>query len=245
MNKPTFLPSMREIATEADALSFFNDHPMGNLAQDNGNFDEMYDDDDYDGFGDDDLNFDGKAQSLHDVQRSQRLLSLTIINSNNTDVTVGLGASFKAAFAACGEGTTTSIEGSTITVRSNATYTKLVPTQKLAYANPLQVVGLRVTFTTPTQASKLISYSYQSNWASPKTYELQPESYRTEKNQQDKIITIPVGFVWGNQTDFTVQVAANETLNLFVMFGAEYNTSKSLSKKIKRAAASLPPAAVK
>lgn len=236
---------MGQIASEAEALSFFNDNPMGNMAQ--GNYDDMYDDDDdYDGFGDDDLNFDGKGnQSLHDVQRSQRLLSLTIINGNATDVTVGLGASFKAAFTACGEGATTSIEGSNITVRSNATYTKLVPTQKLSYLNPLQVVGLRVTFTTATQASKLISYSYQSNWASPKTYELQPESYRTEKNQQDKIITIPVGFVWGNQTDFTVQVAANETLNLFVMFGAEYNTSKSLSKKIKRAAASLPPAAVK
>jgi hypothetical protein len=242
--KRTYLPSMGAIATEAEALSFFNDHPMGAMAQ--GNFEEMFDDeDDYDGFVDDDLNFDGKSQSLHDVQRSQRLLSLTIINANATDVTVALGASFKAAFAACGEGATTSVEGSNITVRSNATYTKLVPTQKLAYLNPLQVVGLRVTFTTPTQASKLISYTYQNNWASPKSFELQPESYRTEKNQQDKIITIPVGFVWGNQTDFTIQVAANETLNLFVMFGAEYNTSKSLSKKIKRAAASLPPAAVK
>jgi hypothetical protein len=242
MNKKILkLPTMKQIHTEAEALSYFTGTPMQNQVNDD---EDDYDgDDDYDGFNDDDLHFDGKAQSFHDAHKSNRMLSLTIINGNNTDVTVGLNASFKAAFANCGEGATTSIEGSNITVRSNATYTKLVPTQKLSFINPLQVIGLRVTFTQPTQASKLISYSYQSNWASPKTYELQPESYRTEKNQQDKIITIPVGFVWGNQTDFLVQVAANETLNLFVMFGAEYNTSKSLGKKVKRAAATLPPSA--
>jgi hypothetical protein len=239
--KQLSLPSMQAIQNQSEALSFFNDNPMGHMV--NPADQDGYDDDDYDGFDDDDVHFDGKSQSFHNVKLSQRLLSLTITNANSTDVTVGLFASFKAAFTACGEGATTSIEGSNINVRSNATYTKLVPTQKLSYLNPLQVVGMRVTFTQATQASKLISYAYQSNWKSSQDFEMQPESYRTEKNQQDKIITIPVSFILGNQTDVKVQVAANETLNLFLMFGAEYNTSKSLGKKVNRAAATLPPAA--
>lgn len=238
-NKEQNIPSMAQIAQDAENLSHFNDHTFRGIVEDQDQFD-----DEYDGFDDDDLSFDGRSKSFADQHMGQRLLALTIDNTANaTDVNVGLFASFAAAYAACGEGATVSIEGTAIVVHSNGT-TKLVTLQKYAYRNPIKVVGMRVNFTRAEQAGKTISFAYNDPFKSKKETIVQPESYRSERNNQDKIITIPIAYTLGDQTDLIVQVAALEKLSFFVMFGGIYNTSKSLSKKHDRAAVNLQPAAV-
>lgn len=238
-NKLVPIPSMRQIESDAKYLSNFNGSMESMINNPDG-----YDDEEYDGFDDDDLSFDGRSRSFHDQHTGQRLLALTINNSANaTDVTVGLFKSFKGGFNVAAEGATTSIEATAITVTSNG-FTKLVDLQEFAKLNPLKIVGLRINFTLAAQAGKIISFAYQSPFESVKETILQPESYRSERNNQDKIITIPVGFTLGNQTDLKVQVAANEKLSLFIMFGGIYNTAKSLSKKHDRAASTMSPAVV-
>lgn len=238
-SKTVLYPSMKEIEADAKHLSSFDGGGvMRQMANDG--FD---DEDNYDGFDDDDLSFDGQSRSFNSQHTGNRLLSLTINNAANlTDVTVGLFSSFKALFATAAEGATASIEGTAIQVTSNG-LTKLQDIQKYSQLNPMKVVGMRVVFTQAPQSGKTIAFTYQDPFESAKETVLQPESYRSERNNQDKIITIPVGFTLGNQTDVKVQVLAGEKLNLYIMFGGVYNTSKSLSKKHERAAANMLPAA--
>lgn len=231
---------MNQMQMDAQHLSNFNgdNTPFGQMVNDGF-------DDDYDGFDDDDLSFDGRSRSFKDQHNGQRLLSLTLDNSANAalDVTVGLFSSFKNAFTVCGEGATVSTEGTAIIVRSNG-IAKLLDVRQFSKTNPLRVVGMRLTFTKAEQAGKIISYAYQNPFESIKETILQPESYRTERNQQDKIITIAESFTLGDQTDFKVQLTGGEKLNMFIMFGGIYNISKSLSKKNNRAVGSMAPAGV-
>ncbi len=236
MNKNLTIPSMEQIASDARNLSNFRGNPnlFAAMVEDEG-----FDEDEYDGFDDDDVSFDGKKKSFEDQHTGQRLLALTIDNSANaTDVNVGIFGSQQAAFALAGEGVTTSIEGTAIRVTSNG-ITKLVVLQKYFHLNPTKVVGMRESFGKSDQAGKTITQTYNDPFKSKKETVYQPETFRSERNPLDKIITIPCDFTIGNQTDLIVQVAAGERLNFFIMFGGVYNTSKSLSRKYDRAAINL------
>ena len=172
------------------------------------------------------------------------MLALTIDNSANVaDVNVGLFASVMSTFTACGEGATTAIGGQNIIVTSNG-IAKLVTLQKYTYRNPIKIVGMRISFAAAEQAGKTIAYKYVDPFESDKQTVLQPESYRSERNAQDKIITMPVSFTLGDQTELTVQVSGSSKISFFIMFGGIYNTSKSLSRKHDRAAINLTPATV-
>ena len=84
---------MKAIENDAKNLSNFEGDRslMAQMVEDG------FEDDDYDGFADDDLSFDGSDKSFKTQHNGKRLLILTIDNTANaTDSTVGLFGSFNA-----------------------------------------------------------------------------------------------------------------------------------------------------
>lgn len=206
-------------------------------------------DDDYDGFGDDfvqfdDDNFDGFAGLVHSFAneiRSQRAFIFTINNTNATGekyyFTVGYEVLFSllsnAGNGIMFEGPFLSVAGNPLTCSGQTnSYTNF---WMFSLLNPTRVVALKILSTELANHEQAFEVERLSPYKKIGTRHIFASVYKNEFVQNQTITTIKEGFDFNNQTKVTGWIAPNSSITYTFIMGSVLNTAAALSRKRVRA----------
>lgn len=244
MNKIVPFSSQKQI--EAAAENYLNSFSGGSNLEFTG--------DDYLGYNDDLLEFDGEANSFANEVRTGRRFTIQIDNMQagdaaaiaaSTDKNVILVPSFNPSGGFVLADGNNNVPGSmgeasqTVVVRGIPE--TLVSLQKWIDKNPIRCLGLKIETTNILQMGKFLTIAPKSPFRKLESENIYIMDYKDERQYNDKVATIMRPFFMDNQTDIILQIAKASVTTVTFYFGAALNTAKALRKKSASANLSLGP----
>lgn len=224
------------------------------LSSFNGDQSSEFSGDEYLGYDDDFLEFDGEANSFANEVRTGRRFTITLDNMQagdapaiaaSTNKNVILVPSFNPSggFVIVDGGN--NVPGANGEAGQNVVVSgipeSLVSLQKWIEKNPVRCLGLKIESTNVLQMGKYLTIAPKSPFRKLESENIYIQDYKDERQYQDKVATIMRPFFMDNQTDIILQLAKASITTVTFYFGAALNTAKALRKKAAAANATLLP----
>lgn len=217
---------------------------INNAAAEMDNFGGQEDYDGYDGYEDDHLNFAGDAQSFAQELNTDRTFTFNISNPSTTDakmVTIfpsvkGTNTGSILVDGANTDGVVSSTTDSDASIKFLHNHITFHPTN---------IVGMKVNTNNTAQLQQVISVQQVSPWEKFAEKRIPLSLFSSEKNSNDKMLTVPVNFQVANDVQVTMMLLPSTQINLIFIAGAIYSTSDALRRKTKRAGRNPQVAAVR
>lgn len=200
--------------------------------------------DEYLGFNDDFLEFEGGATSFANEVLTGRRFTVQLDNTQggtseaiaaSTDKKVILIPSFDPKGGHVlqdGNNTVGAAHGgANQVVAVSGIPNTLVSLQKWIALNPVRCLGLKLETTNTLQMGKFLTVASRSPFRNLPDENIYIQDYKTENQYNEKVATIMRPFQMDNQTDVILELSKNSIVTVTFYFGAALNTAKALRSK--------------
>lgn len=195
--------------------------------------------DNYDGYGDDHLDFGGTNVSFKDRVSSDRIFTMNVENNHSADTDVVLWPGYTSEGRAAGavvvtDGLTEIAAGKGII--GSGSPKKIANIQAFVEKNPSLVKGFKVRAkTSADQLEQQMLIRELSPFRDLESRTIPLSAYQDENTQQEKVVTVPEEVYITNQTEVSIKILTLEKVTFTWFFGAVLNDAVALQKKHRKA----------
>lgn len=191
-------------------------------------------DENYDGYGDDSVDFDGPKKSFGSVIGASRIFTITIVSGAVGTKTVILNAAYSNSENPAGAIVLAQGVVSLITTTGNPK--SFDNFAAFVNRNPTLVKGFKIRAkNSATQLEQSISVQEVTPFKTPASRVISLAAYQDENTFQDKVVTVPEEVIWSHQTLIYTDILESETMTITLFCSAILNTALMLQKKNDKA----------
>lgn len=197
------------------------------------NYSNMNGDKNYDGFGDDAVDFAGKMNSFLSKVGAKRIFTVKIVSAT-TDKNVVLNNPYSSTETP--SGAIVLAEGAVSSITTTGTPKSFDNFAGFCNRNPTLVKGFKFKAKeSDTQLDVQIIVVELTPFRTPESRQIVIGAYQDENTYQTKTVTVPEEIIFSHQTLVYFSLLAGETVTITLFCTAILNTALMLQKKSDRA----------
>lgn len=192
--------------------------------------------DNYDGSGDDHVDFGGIRKSFASVIGADRIFTMNVENTGLVDLPLILSSPY--SFDEAPAGYVIPVDGTLGSITGSGSPKRIQNFRQFTYENPTLIKGFKIKAKNSSdQLEQQMVLQPLSPFKTLESRQIPLSAYQDENTFQDKTVTVPEEFVMSNQLLMWINILAGEKITMTFFAGAVYNTSVALVKKNERAKA--------